>query len=37
MIAAGIVVGLVLLALTALPSKAGRLAAYLYDRIKPPP
>lgn len=37
MIAAGIVVGLLLLVLAGLPSKAGAAAAYLYDRIKPPP
>lgn len=37
MIAAGIVVGLALLFAAALPSAAGRIAAFLYDRIKPPP
>lgn len=37
MIAAGIVVGLFLLALLALPVRCGRIAAFLYDRIKPPP
>jgi len=37
MIAAGIVVGLLLLVLVGLPSRAGAVAAYLYDRIKAPP
>lgn len=37
MIAALIVVGLSLLAMCALPSVCGQIAACLYDRIKPPP
>lgn len=37
MIAALLVVGLSLLAMCALPSTCGQIAAYLYDRIKPPP
>lgn len=37
MTAALLVVGLSLLALCALPASCGRIAAFLYDRIKPPP
>lgn len=37
MIAAGVIVGLSVLAAMSLPVGAGRIAAFLYDRIKPPP